>query len=135
MSLWSWVRALTEAKEKGMGHAPIACEWTTPRRSGPGGGTLTKQCAFFCKGPTPGPLRRGVVPPQAIGACSMPFSFASVRARTQDQRDILKWRALSLPTGLVAQLVVRVLPILICPFGLGFELSRRRKKRARDMPL
>ena len=27
MSLWSWVRALTEAKEKGMGHASIACEW------------------------------------------------------------------------------------------------------------
>ena len=27
MSLWSWVRALTEAKEKGMGHAPITCEW------------------------------------------------------------------------------------------------------------
>ena len=35
----------------------------------------------------------------------------------------------------VAQLVVRVLPISICPFGLGFELSRRRKKRAWDMPL
>ena len=30
MSLWSWVRALTEAKEKGMGHAPIACEWDHP---------------------------------------------------------------------------------------------------------
>ena len=30
MSLWSWVRALTEAKEKGMGHAPIACEWDYP---------------------------------------------------------------------------------------------------------
>ena len=30
----------------------------------------------------------------------MPFSFASVRARTQDQRDILKWGALSLPTEL-----------------------------------
>ena len=27
----------------------------------------------------------------------MPFSFVSVRARTQDQRDILKWGALSLP--------------------------------------
>ena len=66
--------------------------------------------------------------------CPMPFSFASVRARTQDQRDILKWGALSLPTEL-AQLVVRVLPISICPFGLGFELSRRRKKRAWDMPL
>ena len=30
MSLWSWVRALTEAKEKGMGHAPMACEWDHP---------------------------------------------------------------------------------------------------------
>ena len=30
MSLWSWVRALTEVKEKGMGHAPIACEWDHP---------------------------------------------------------------------------------------------------------
>ena len=30
MSLWSWVRPLTEAKEKGMGHAPIACEWDHP---------------------------------------------------------------------------------------------------------
>ena len=30
MSLWSWVRALTEAKEKGMGHAPIAYEWDHP---------------------------------------------------------------------------------------------------------
>ena len=30
MSLWSWVRALTEAKEKGKGHAPIPCEWDHP---------------------------------------------------------------------------------------------------------
>ena len=30
MSLWSWVRALTEAKEKGMGHALIVCEWDHP---------------------------------------------------------------------------------------------------------
>ena len=30
MYLWSWVRALTEAKEKGMGHAPIACGWDHP---------------------------------------------------------------------------------------------------------
>ena len=30
MSLSSWVRALTEAKEKGMGHAPIACDWDLP---------------------------------------------------------------------------------------------------------
>ena len=81
MSLWSWVRALTEAKEKGMGHAPIACEWDHP---------------------------------------------SSEWARG--------WGG-ALTTGLLAQLVVRVLPISICPFGLGFELSRRRKKRAWDMPL
>ena len=37
--------------------------------------------------------------------------------------------------GGLAQLVVRVIPISICPFGIGFELSRRRKKRAWDMPL
>ena len=30
MSLWSWVQALMEVKEKGMGHAPIACEWDHP---------------------------------------------------------------------------------------------------------
>ena len=41
MSLWSFVRALTEAKEKGMGHAPIACSGTIPHRSGPGVRALT----------------------------------------------------------------------------------------------
>ena len=30
MSLCSWVRALTEAKEKAMGHSPIACELDHP---------------------------------------------------------------------------------------------------------
>ena len=67
--------------------------------------------------------------------------------------DFLKWRRVTRPplvfrglTGsqrtpgfwgvtALAQLVVRVPPISICPFGLGFELSRRRKKRAWDMPL
>ena len=151
---------------------------TTPRRSGPGGGALTKkegphplahsdegwshsQAIGACPMPFsfasvrartqdqrdilkwgalslpigPTPTRGGPTHSQTIGACPLPFSFASMRARTQDQRDILKWGALSLPTELVAQLVVRVLPISICPFGLGFELSRRRKKRAWDMPL
>ena len=154
---------------------------TTPRRSGPGGGALTKKRRlFYVRAPPLGPLQRGVVPligyppssqgflsppwartwdhelrypfevvpttnwatfckgptplahsdegwshSQAIGACPMPFSFTSVRARTQDQMDILKRGALSLPTELLTQLVVRVLPISICPFGLGFELSRR----------
>ena len=82
MSLWSWVRALTEAKEKGMGHAPIACEWD-------------HSSSEWARGWSPYKKRR----------------------------------------FLVAQLVVRVLPISICHFGLGFELSRRRKKRAWDMPL
>ena len=101
------------------------------------GWALTIKRRLFCKGPTPWPTptRGGPTHSQAIGACPLPFSFASVRARTQDHRDILKWGALSLPTGLVAQFVVRVLPISICPCGLGFELSRRRKKRTRDMPL
>ena len=65
--------------------------------------------------------------------------------------DFLKWRRVTRPPlvfrgltgsqrnpgfwGVTAQLVVRVLLISICPFGLGFELSRRRKKRAWDMPL
>ena len=107
MSLWSWVRALTEAKEKGKGHNPIACEWDHPSSEWARGW---------------GPYKKN------WGALSLPTEL-------EDQRDILKWGALSLPTRLVAQLVVRVLPISICPFGLGFELSRRRKKRARDMPL
>ena len=33
---------------------------------------------------------------------------------------------------ILVELVVRGLPISICPCGLGFELSRRRKKRAGD---
>ena len=61
MSLWSWVRALTEAKEKGMGHAPIACEWDHPsskwaRRWGPYNktvmvyfGMLQPVCKMNCK--------------------------------------------------------------------------------------
>ena len=56
MSLWSWVRALTEAKEKGMGHALIACEWDHPSSEWARGGALTiKGAFFFCKGPTPWP--------------------------------------------------------------------------------
>ena len=35
---------------------------TTPRRSGPGGGALTKKAPFFVRAPPPSPLRRGVVP-------------------------------------------------------------------------
>ena len=134
MSLWSWVRALMEAKEKGMGHALIACEWDHPSSEWAMGWGPYKKGPFLW----PHPLAysdEGWSHSQAIGACPMPFSFASVRARTQDQRNILKWGALSLPTKLLAQLVVRVLPISICSFGLGFELSRRRKKRAWDMPL
>ena len=59
MSLLSWVRALTEAKEKGMRHAPIACEWDHPSSEWARGWGPYKKGAFFCKGPPPGPLRRG----------------------------------------------------------------------------
>ena len=55
MSLWSWVRALTEAKEKGKGHAPIACEWDHPSSEWAKGWGPYKKGAFFCKGPTPWP--------------------------------------------------------------------------------
>ena len=53
MSLWSWVRALTEAKEKGIGHAPIACEWDHPSSEWarvspkPGGPLTTRQLAEY----------------------------------------------------------------------------------------
>ena len=48
MSLWSWVRALTEAKEKGMGHAPIACEWDHPSSEwARGWGPYKKRRLFF----------------------------------------------------------------------------------------
>ena len=63
MSLWSWVRVLTEAKEKGMGHAPIACEWDHPSSEwARGWGPYKKGTFFFVRAPPPGPLRRGVVP-------------------------------------------------------------------------
>ena len=111
MSLWSWVRALTEAKEKGMGHAPIACEWDHPSSKwARGWGPYKKRIVFF-GAPPPSPLRLGVVP-------------------------ITGYKGMSLcPFLSLAQLVVRVLPISICPFGLGFELSRRRKKRAKGHAL
>ena len=106
MSLWSWVRALTEAKEKGMGHASITCEWDHPSSEWARGWGPYKKRRLFCKGPTPWPTptRGGPTHSQAIGACPLPFSFASMRGQTQDQRDILKWGALSLPTGLVANM-------------------------------
>ena len=81
MSLWSWVRALTEAKEKGMGHAPIDCEWDHPssewaRGWGP---YKKKKGSFFVRAPPPGPLRRGVVPlkgypPSSQGFLSPPWA-------------------------------------------------------------
>ena len=134
MSLWSWVRALMEAKEKGMGHAPISCKWDHPSSEWARGWGPYKKGAFFVA-PPPGPLRRGVVPLTGYRGMSHALFFRLRESSTQDQRNILKWGALSLPTELLAQLVVRVLPISICSFGLGFELSRRRKKRAWDMPL
>ena len=97
-----------------------------------GWGSHNKKAPFYCESTTPGPTHTGSHPHvvsthRNIMASPLPFSFASVRARTQNHRDILKWGALSLPTEL-AQLVVRVLPISICPCGIGFELSRRRNK-------
>ena len=55
MSLWSWVRALTEAKEKGMRHALIACEWDHPSSEWARGWGPYKKRRLFCKGPTPWP--------------------------------------------------------------------------------
>ena len=79
MSLWSWVRALTEAKEKGMGHAPIACEWDHPSSEWARGWGPYKKGAFFVRAPPPGPLRRGVVPltgypPSSQGFLSPPWA-------------------------------------------------------------
>ena len=80
MSLWSWVRALTEAKEKGMGHAPIACEWDNPSSEwARGWGPYIKKAPFFVRAPPPGPLRRGVVPltgypPSSQGFLSPPWA-------------------------------------------------------------
>ena len=63
MSLWSWVRALTEAKEKGMGHATIACEWDHPSSEwARGWGPYKKRRLFIVRAPPLGPLRLGVVP-------------------------------------------------------------------------
>ena len=52
MSFWSWVRALTEAKEKGMGHAPIACEWDhSSSEWARGWGPYKKKAPFFVRAP------------------------------------------------------------------------------------
>ena len=66
---------------------------------GPWWGPLQKKAPFFfARAPPLAHSDEGWSHSQAIGACPLPFSFASVRARTQDLRDILKWGALSLPT-------------------------------------
>ena len=125
---------------------------TTPRWSGPRGGALTKKRRlFFVRAPLPGPLRRGVVPltgyrgmshalffrlressnPRPKGHIEMGSTLTTKWASTLTTN----WATAQLVVRVLAQLVVRVLPISICPFGLGFELSRRRKKRAWDMPL
>ena len=77
MSLWSWVRALTEVKEKGMGHAPIACEWDHPSSEwARGWGPYKKKKApFIVKAPPPGPLRRGVVPLTGYRGMSLALFF------------------------------------------------------------
>ena len=76
---------------------------------------LVVRVPFYCESTTPGPTHTLSHPHVVsthgnIMASPLPFYFASIRARTQDHRDILKWGALSLPTELT-QLVVRVLPI------------------------
>ena len=91
MSIWSWVRALTEAKEKGMGHAPIACEWDHPSSEwARGWGPYKKRRLFIVRAPPPGPLRRGVVPltgypPSSQGFLSPPW------ARSVGSGNYLEW--------------------------------------------
>ena len=77
MSLWSWVRALTEAKEKGKGHAPIGCEWDHPSSEwARGWGAYKKRpLFFFVRAPPPGPLRRGVVPLTSYRGMSLALFF------------------------------------------------------------
>ena len=75
-SLWSWVRALTKAKEKGKGHAPIACEWDHPSSEwARGWGPYKKRRFFFVRAPPPGPLRRGVVPLTGYRGMSLALFF------------------------------------------------------------
>ena len=76
---WSWVRALTEAKEKSMGHAPIAYEWDHPSSEWARGWGTYKKGTFFVRAPPPGPLRRWVVPltgypPSSQGFLSPPWA-------------------------------------------------------------
>ena len=98
MSLWSWVRALTEAKEKGKGHALIACEWDHPSSEWARGWgpykkkwgalslpTPTSESAphlvvrvlpiFFLRAPPPSQLRRGVVPLTGYRGMSLALFF------------------------------------------------------------
>ena len=76
MSLWSWVRALREAKEKGMGHAPIACERDHPSSEwAKGWGPYKKRRLFLVRAPPPGPLRRGVVPLTGYRGMSLALFF------------------------------------------------------------
>ena len=47
MSMWSWVRALTEAKEKAKGHGITVLMSEDHQR----GGALTIKGAFYCESP------------------------------------------------------------------------------------
>ena len=57
--------------------------------SGRGRG-LTIKSAFYCESPTPGPTHLWSPLTGIVMASPLPFSFASVRARTQDHRDIIE---------------------------------------------
>ena len=86
-------------------------------------GPLQKKAPFYCEStPTrthPGPSAGNSSTHRSIRPSPLAFSFASVRARTQDHRDILKWGALSLPTELGD--MVRVFPNLTSNFKFESE--------------
>ena len=85
-----------ERKRPGTGHNST-CEWSSHQRGGTylnRGGALTIKGAFYCESPTsvqvgPTPLVRAPLT-STVMACPWPFSFASVRARTQDHSDIIE---------------------------------------------
>ena len=71
--------------------------WVGPGVGGTRGGALTiKKAPFYCESPTPGPAHTGSHPHvvssthRSIMASPLPFSFASMRAQTQDHRDIIE---------------------------------------------
>ena len=127
MSLWSWVRALTEAKEKGKGHAPIAYEWDHPSSEWARGWGPYKKGAFFIRAPPPGPLRRGVVPLTSYPPSSQGF-LSPLWARTWDHElrypfevvPTTNWASSSVGSGNYLEWVSK--------FMVSGSSPRRRKK-------